>query len=78
LDDDDEWLIAASYEDSRKEPEYIESMNTIIYLGKKIMALLGPNSHLFLEYERSVCTANEINTRCAYTLGANGHAQQNA
>ncbi|MCO1599790.1 hypothetical protein [Desulfosporosinus nitroreducens] len=69
MDNDKEWVIEASYEESKKELEYIELINTVICLGKKIMALLGPNNRLFLEYEKSVCAANDINMRRAYYLG---------
>lgn len=33
------------------------------------MALLGPDNHMFLEYERAVCMANDVNVGCAYELG---------
>jgi hypothetical protein len=50
----------------------------IIELGRKMMAILGPDNHLLLEYERSICITNEINIEHAYNLGIKRCAQQNA
>lgn len=66
---DKEQVITTSYENSRKETEHNKSMNSAIELGRAIMALLGPNKRLFLEYERAACMANEVNIACAYELG---------
>lgn len=58
-----------AHEDLWNDPRYKEQMEIAIEIGRKIMAVLGPDKSLFLQYERASCLAKEIRLEHAYQLG---------
>lgn len=64
-----ERIITLSYDDSHENPEYINAITKTIELGREIMKALGPKNRLFLEYEKYLCSTNDICLMSAYKLG---------
>ena len=65
----EENIFTDMYKSDLNDVEYVKHLNKVIEYGRKIMDMLGPDSLLFLEYERSACLAKGIRLEGAYRLG---------
>jgi len=62
-------IFEDAYKSVLRDMKYKRNTGRAIELGRNIMALLGKNSLLFLEYERSACLAEGIYLESTYRIG---------
>ena len=66
---DDEKLFTLIYEKAQGDTEYKRRESEISELGRKIMANLGENKELFLQYEKLVNLQESFTLEFAYQIG---------
>ncbi len=65
----EERIFVDMYNDSLKDAEYAKHLKMAVKYGRRIMEILGPDSSLFLEYERAACMAKGLRIERAYQVG---------